>query len=247
MATVAIGDVHGNRPALDDLLARLEPELRSEDTVVFLGDYIDRGPDSRGCIDRILDLARDSSASIVTLVGNHEDWLMASLRDHHRHDWLLGMEGFDTIASYSRELAAELRRQAEAAGTGLYDGRVSLPYDRFLDILPAAHVAFLRDLRVFHRSPHAICVHGGYDPRVGTIESQPRENLIWGSARFLRSYDGPDVVVYGHWNNAVLDANGWPQPAFGPASIGLDTISHGVLSAVRLPDRRVFQSDRFEC
>ena len=54
VATIAIGDVHGNRAALDDLLTRLEPDLEASDTVVFLGDYIDRGPDSKGCIDRIL-------------------------------------------------------------------------------------------------------------------------------------------------------------------------------------------------
>ena len=56
MATVVIGDIHGNRRALDDLLSKVQAELQAEDTVVFLGDYIDRGPDARGCVDRILEL-----------------------------------------------------------------------------------------------------------------------------------------------------------------------------------------------
>jgi predicted phosphodiesterase len=52
LATIAIGDIHGNLSALNDVLAQLRSEATSDDTVVFLGDYIDRGPDSRGCVDR---------------------------------------------------------------------------------------------------------------------------------------------------------------------------------------------------
>ena len=66
MATVAIGDVHGNLAAHDDLLNRVSPGLRAEDTVVFLGDYIDRGLDVKGCIDRILKFRSLTSASTVT-------------------------------------------------------------------------------------------------------------------------------------------------------------------------------------
>jgi serine/threonine protein phosphatase 1 len=79
VATIAIGEVHGNRAALDDLLTRLERELGATDTVVFLGDYIDRGPDSKGCIDRILRLRAESPATVVTLFGNHEDGLLRTL------------------------------------------------------------------------------------------------------------------------------------------------------------------------
>ena len=63
VASWAIGDVHGNLPALDDLLQQVEREAGSEDTVIFLGDYIDRGPDSRRCIDRILELRGNSPAT----------------------------------------------------------------------------------------------------------------------------------------------------------------------------------------
>ena len=54
MATVAVGDIHGNLLALDDLLNKVLPTLARDDTLVFLGDYIDRGPDSRGCLERII-------------------------------------------------------------------------------------------------------------------------------------------------------------------------------------------------
>jgi predicted phosphodiesterase len=66
MATVVIGDVHGNLRALDDLLAQLGTRLAAKDTAVFLGDYIDRGPDSRGCIDRMDFLLRPCRQPIST-------------------------------------------------------------------------------------------------------------------------------------------------------------------------------------
>ena len=125
MATVAIGDVHGNLRALDDLLARLDPLLTAEDTVVFLGDYIDRGPDTRGCVESILRWRQESPATVVTLMGNHEDWLLRSIDDPTRHSWLVGMEAHETIASYSPRVADELRGAVEAAGPRLLTERIA--------------------------------------------------------------------------------------------------------------------------
>jgi len=71
MSTVAVGDIHGNAAALENLLAALLPELDREDTLVFLGDYIDRGPDSRGCVERIVNLQQGGPCTVVALLGNH--------------------------------------------------------------------------------------------------------------------------------------------------------------------------------
>jgi serine/threonine protein phosphatase 1 len=245
MATIAIGDVHGNRLALDDLLSRLEPEIERSDTVVFLGDYVDRGPDSKGCIDSILRFRDRSPATVVTLTGNHEDWLLRTFDDPQRHSWLTAMEGFATVASYSAAAAEVLLRAAEEAGPRLVLERLALPYDVFFNAMPAEHLAFLHELQVFHRTPDAVCVHGGLDPRGGPVESQPHQTIIWGTDGFPTEYDGPDTIVYGHWDDSQIDATGRPQPAIGRATIGIDTISHGVLTAIRLPDRRVFRSNRF--
>ena len=245
MATIAIGDVHGNRAALDDLLTRLEPDLEARDTVVFLGDYIDRGPDSKGCIDRILRFRTESPATVVALLGNHEDGLMRTLEDPHCYSWLTVMEGFATVRSYSAVAADALGRAVEAAGPRLVLERIALPYDAFLAAIPSEHLTFFEGLKSCWRTPDGVCVHGGLVPRRGAVEMQPHEAMIWGTATFLTDYVGPDIVLYGHWDNANLDADGWPMPAIGRASIGIDTISHGVLTAFRLPDRRVFQSDRF--
>jgi calcineurin-like phosphoesterase family protein len=245
VATIAIGDVHGNRAALDDLLMCLDRELGAADTVVFLGDYIDRGPDSKGCIDRILRFRAESRASVVALLGNHEHSLLRTLDDPHRYSWLTVMQGFATVESYSAAAADVLGRALEEAGPQLVRDRVRLPYDAFFEAIPSEHLAFLKDLKVFCRTADGVCVHGGVDPRQGPVESQTRDTMLWGTAAFLTDYTGPDIVMYGHWDNSVLAADGRPQPAIGRASIGIDTISHGILTAFRLPDRRVFQSARF--
>jgi serine/threonine protein phosphatase 1 len=245
MAIIAVGDIHGNLPALDDLLDQILVEAAAEDTVVFLGDYIDRGPDSRQCVDAILRFHRETRAEVVCLLGNHEDWLLRTLRDHTRHSWLLGMEGFDTIRSYSADAAEALREAVSKAGPELFEGRRTLPYEVFFDRMPHDHIRFFENLRVFHQSAHVVCSHGGVDPRIASVQQQGRDALIWGAGSFPHGYEGVETVVYGHHNNATLNGHGWPTPTIVGRTIGIDTISHGVLTGIRLHDRKVFQSARF--
>jgi serine/threonine protein phosphatase 1 len=247
MATVAIGDIHGNRAALQDLLAALRQEIDALDSVVFLGDYIDRGADSKGCIDLILDFTATHRGQTIALLGNHEDWLLRTLRDYSRHSWLLGMDGFTTIRSYSVEAEQIVRAAAEDAGPRLYEGGATLPYDVFVAAMPTTHLRFLEQLVSWHRDDHGIYVHAGVDP-TAPLTSQTTDATIWGwhNGRFPEDYSGAEIVVYGHRNNPVVDAAGWPYPRVGDKAIGLDTSHHGVASAVRLPDRRIFQSRRYE-
>jgi serine/threonine protein phosphatase 1 len=246
MSTIAIGDVHGNLAALDDLLSRITLEISEEDTIVFLGDYIDRGPDPKACIQRIIDFRNTVKGCVVTLLGNHEEWLLRTYEDHTRHSWLLGMEGFQTIRSYSASAAAMLREEAERAGPRLVLERTPLPYEIFFEAVPAEHLTFLTSLQPFCRTPDAVCVHGGLDPAAGRVEEQRTEDLLWGTDEFPERYKGVEFVLYGHANNPVLDDRGWPQPMVVGRTYGLDTISHGVLTALRLPEGTVFQSERHE-
>ena len=245
MATFAIGDIHGNIQALDDLLARITPEIDARDTVVFLGDYIDRGTDSKACIDRILDFRNTAKAEAVSLIGNHEQWMLETYRDHTRHSWILGMEGFSTIRSYSRDAAAKLAHELGKLGARVVLEHIPLPYQAFFEAVPVEHMAFLSSLSTFCRTPDAVCVHGGIDPAGGRAEEQQTESLIWGAAGFPNSYEGSDVIVYGHANNPIIDDAGWPHPRSVGRTYGLDTIGEGVLTALRLPDLAIFQSRRF--
>jgi Calcineurin-like phosphoesterase len=244
MATIAVGDIHGNLAALSDLLGQLRTVAADDDTVVFLGDYIDRGPDTRGCVDAMLGFRAEVRAHVVWLRGNHEDWLLRTLGDHASHSWLLGMEAFDTIRSYSMEAAVALRKAASQAGPSLYSSRHVLPYDVFFEKMPESHLGFFRSLSPYYRSLDGICVHGGLDPRVADLEDQTLQALMWGAKGFPDDYRGAETIAYGHRDNAALDAQGWPSPRVIGSTIGLDTISHGVLTAMRLPDRQIFQSAR---
>jgi serine/threonine protein phosphatase 1 len=246
MATIAVGDIHGNLAALHDLLRQLRSVTREDDVVVFLGDYIDRGPNTKECVDAILAFRHDMVAEVVCLCGNHEDWLLRTRSDYRRHSWLLGMEAFDTIRSYSVDAARALRDAASRAGSELYLGHCALPYEAFFDCVPQAHFDFFESLRSYYQSPDCVCAHGGLDPGVAGVQDQARQALIWGAGGFPCQYDGAATVVYGHWNNADLNADGWPAPAILGRTIGIDTIAHGVLTAIRLPDQRVFQSARYE-
>ena len=230
MATFAIGDIHGHLTALDDLLAKLKQEATRGDVVVFLGDYLDRGPDPKGCVERILAFQRNTEAEVVSLCGNHEDAFLRTLRSGRHHSWLLGMEGFDTVRSYSPEAADILLDAAYASTASLYLGEGDLPYQVFFDAIPTTHRTFFDGLVSHYRDAVCVCTHGGLDPRVTRFEDQPTRALIWGSHRFPAEYGGEETVVYGHWNNPVLNGEGWPTPRFINNTIGVDSILHGVLN-----------------
>ena len=244
MSTIAVGDIHGNLQALADVLGQIRSEVQAGDTVVFLGDYIDRGPDSKGCVDAILKFRNEIDAEVVTLMGNHEDWFLRTLRDHRRHSWLLAMEAFETIRSYSPEATTILRKAIARDVAAVYNEQVPLPYEAFFDCVPAEHIEFFENLRLYHQTVDCVCTHGGVDPRVDGVQQQSRRDLIWGGGSFPAGYDGADIVVYGHRNNATLDDDAWPMPTVIGHTIGIDTIAHGVLTAIRLPDRHLFQSAR---
>lgn len=247
MAVIAVGDIHGNLRALDDLLDQVTSEIGSGDTIIFLGDFIDRGPDSKGCIERILDLTRTTKAQVVGILGNHEQWMLQTCRDFTHHSWLLGMEAMETIQSYAPQAATKISERLADLGPRVILEKVQLPYELFFDAIPAEHMAFLSGLRTFFRAPEGVFVHGGVDPANGQVEAQPIDHLIWGVEGFPDQYHGNDRIVYGHANNAVLDEKGWPHPRILGQTYGLDTIAHGVLTALRLPDGAIIQSRRHLC
>ena len=170
MATIAIGDIHGWREPLDELLATVRPRLSADDTVVFLGDYIDRGSDTKGCVDAILAFRDAVPARVVCLVGNHEEWLLQTMVDYQRHSWLLGMDGFVTIRSYSAEAERTLRIAVSETTDRLYAGEVPLPYEAFFAAMPAGHRDFFESLDRYYEGPDCICTHAGRPP----VDCRPR-------------------------------------------------------------------------
>ena len=150
---LAIGDIHGCTPALDAVLAAADP--RPDDTVVTLGDYVDRGPDSKGTIERLIELA--SRCRLVPLLGNH-DQIVLGLSTGSKAafgDWLR-FGGDATLASYD----------------------CASPED-----FPAAHLDFLRSCRLYHESERHFFVHASYIKEL-PLAKQPEEVLLWDSLRY---------------------------------------------------------------
>jgi len=172
--TIAIGDVHGCSRALETLLATIRP--RPDDVIVTLGDYVNRGPDSRGVLDRLIVLERQ--CQLVPLLGNHDQKLLAAKAGEAGalFDWL-DMGGVATLASYGagRVTAADLAR------------------------VPAEHIAFLGRCRDTYETDTHIFVHAQYDPDLA-MEDQSPYLLRWESLR--QGTPGPHVsgktVIAGH-------------------------------------------------
>jgi serine/threonine protein phosphatase 1 len=99
--TIAIGDIHGCAAALAAVIAAIEPA--EQDTLVFLGDYVDRGPDSRGVIEQIL--ALEKQCGVVTILGNHEIMFLESLKLRMERGAWLQYGGTETMASYGGDIA----------------------------------------------------------------------------------------------------------------------------------------------
>ena len=187
----AIGDIHGRLDLLKMLAAAIEDEQRSlppaRPTLVFLGDYVDRGPESRGVIDWLIERPLPGFER-VHLRGNHEDWF-----DSFRSDTGVGPSwfycgGVETLASYGVRAALgeddPLRLQAMQADLAA--------------TLPASHRAFLRALELYRAIGGYLFVHAGVRPGVPLAE-QSMDDLLWIRDSFLHaSADHGHVVVHGH-------------------------------------------------
>lgn len=174
MRTLAIGDVHGCLRALNTLLAAVAPG--PEDLVITLGDYVDRGPDSRGVLDRLI--ALQSACRLVPLRGNHDQMMMEA---RSRWDpWWLVYGGLSTLASY-----------------GLSD-----PEDADLGTIPAAHWHFLdHDCVDWHETERHFFVHANACPDLPLAE-QPVYLLRWERLIEPCEHFSGKVMICGHTKQA---------------------------------------------
>jgi len=210
-----IGDIHGCAQELDALLAALS--LAPGDTVAFVGDYLDRGLQSRVVIDRLLDLERQPGLTTVFLKGNHEDMCLSYLgrAGSWGEAWCLN-GGAATLRSYG------------------IDARV--PGDEVAQRLPPAHLAFLEHLVPAYFAEGHLLVHAGIRPGV-PWEMQDEEDLFWIREEFiLNAHTLSQTVVFGHTpqRSVLVDL---------PYKIGIDTgcVYGGMLTALELHERRLWQ------
>jgi serine/threonine protein phosphatase 1 len=246
MATVAVGDIHGNLRALNHLLLKLKNKLTPADTVVFLGDVIDGYPDSKGCIDRILEFQADSPARTVSLMGNHEEWFLETLQNPTKHSWVLSMRGLTTIRSYSVEAEELLRDEMKNKGPALIIEHLPLSYDAFFRKVPEVHKDFMRKMIGYFRDGQTVFVHGGVSKDYSAVEQEDSHTLRWGYSEFPDDYKGKDTIVYGHNSDKASLNHGIPVPAEKNNTICIDTVKHGVLTGISMPSRELIQSNKYQ-
>ena len=166
-----------------------------------------RGPDTKGWHRFGFSRSRRRSAGdVVCLRGNHEEWLLRTLDDFRRHSWLMGMEAFDTIRSYSPEGAEALRRAHRGGRAVAVPHRAVVALSSVLRECPEEpHLVLRGSCAVIYQGPDGICVHGGLDISGASLEHQPLNVFLGGADGFPEDYGGAATVVYGHWDNAELD------------------------------------------
>jgi serine/threonine protein phosphatase 1 len=194
-AVYAVGDIHGRLDLLERMHELIEADAvkrqAARTVVVYVGDYVDRGPESRGVVDLLIQQplrGRVPGLESVTLIGNHEAFLLKFLDDPQiAGTWL--MNGGDaTLRSYgvdpwqitqSDNFAQDLRQA-------------------FADALPPDHLAFYRGLRLSHEEGDYLFVHAGVRPGIA-LDQQKSEDLMWIRDDFLgSSEDFGRIVVHGH-------------------------------------------------
>lgn len=218
----AIGDVHGYPNQLAALLNQIAEDAAREAAperplIVFLGDYVDRGPDSRGAIDIIVSLMDDDRFEVVALKGNHEDAMLRFLTE----------PGF-APAWISNWGDATLRAYGVAPPSDFDVAACQAVQARFAEALPARHRAFLGGLRLSVEVGDYLFVHAGVRPGV-PLDAQAERDLIWIRYEFLQC-DQPfgKVVVHGH---TPADR---PERRANRINVDTGVYFSGTLTAVRL-------------
>jgi serine/threonine protein phosphatase 1 len=183
----AIGDVHGRADLLADTIARIDDDIRRRPiryaVELYLGDYVDRGPDSKSVIDQLAVRIVDNRA--VCLRGNHEALMERFLRDPTAfHQWQQ-LGALQTLASYG----------VDPSASGASVARLRR---RFLNAFPRLHELFLQCLRDHYCCGDFLFVHAGIRPGI-SIERQDPDDLLWIRHEFLNSVSNHGkIIVHGH-------------------------------------------------
>ncbi|HEY0727339.1 MAG TPA: metallophosphoesterase family protein [Pyrinomonadaceae bacterium] len=234
MRTFVVGDIHGRCAQLLNLLDML-PRDPQNDTLVFLGDLIDRGADAPGCVDHIRKMCRENPERVICLRGNHEQMLMDFL-EGQSSIWLTPVTGGErTFEQYTLH---PVRAQTEA---DLEEMR-----RLFEEKFPPEHLEFLQSLPFYYEDEHAIYVHAGLDEGKHPSESSPMSLLWLRDMDFYKNYRGKPCV-FGHTPTPLLPLRGRLGRHgiyISHSAVGLDTgYNHqSPLSCLSLPDFNLYQT-----
>jgi serine/threonine protein phosphatase 1 len=213
----AIGDVHGRLDLLKKMYEGINDHLQQRAVtdwrIVHLGDYVDRGPDSRGVIDFLI-AAKGRDPRVICLAGNHDVGFLDFLAEPDKNGLFATNGGYHTAKSYGVDLD--------------FLDAVAFPsqYEAFRDAVPETHRHFVQDLFFSAEFGDFFFCHAGIMPGVPLEEQEPRD-LIWIRDRFLNDTQlHPKVIVHGHTPS--------PEPQVLGNRVNVDTwaCGSGVLTAL---------------
>ena len=207
----AIGDIHGCLFKLKEMMNLIEIDP-VDDTLIFLGDYIDRGPDARGVVNLILHI-KGSINNVFCLMGNHEQLFLDYHLDNMNENLFLINGGMSTVLSYG------------LTGTG----------DSKKMNVPETHMQFFTTLYPYYETDDYIFVHAGLRSGI-PLAQQDRDDILWIRNEFIASaYDFGKIVVFGH---TPLFA---PLVATNKIGIDTGAVYGGKLTCVELPEVKIHQ------
>ncbi len=215
---LAISDIHGELELFNELLEKVNYNP-SRDQLILLGDYIDRGPDSKGVLNRVMEL-KDNGA--IVLRGNHDEMMVNSV------DGVLGAK----------------ERWERNKGLATLQG-----YDSTLNIMTnprtkefTTHVNFIRSLDYYYETDNYIFVHAGVEPGV-SMTSADTHKLVWIREEFYEKYTGAKTIIFGHTPTHLLWGERKLDVFFGENNIiGIDggAAYGGQLNCLELPSKKVY-------
>ncbi|MEJ2124040.1 MAG: metallophosphoesterase [Alphaproteobacteria bacterium] len=218
MRVYAVGDIHGRLDLLDELLRMIERDNAAhppaQAQLVFLGDYVDRGSDSKKVIDRLLHGLPDGFETVF-LQGNHEATMLFvalnGLQDMGIFEMWTTYGGCETLASYGVDEKLLFGAMRNSLSTSDRQHIV----EQFKAALSDRHLSFLSELKISHAVGDYFFVHAGVRPGMALHEQTP-DDCLWIRDTFLRyTGDFGKIVVHGHTPR--------PEPDVKPNRIGIDT------------------------
>lgn len=228
--TLVISDIHGELQKFEQLLVKIEYN-HEEDQLILLGDYVDRGPNAKEVLEKVIKL-KENGARV--LKGNHEDLMIKALTtDVERawNHWVKLCGGDATLYSY-----------------GFSEENIAVNEEDFQkpvlqsDILQK-HIEFIQSLELYIETPEYIFVHAGVEPTTPISETDPHL-LIWIRDVFHKGYTGEKTVIFGHTEtNSLHNDTENNNVYFGSNRIiGIDggAVYGGQLNCLELPSQKVF-------
>lgn len=191
----AIGDIHGRLDLLDNLLESIFEDSHGKNfQIVFLGDYVDRGPQSRDVIDRLISLKEQYPQTVIILLGNHDRTLLELVETDVTPDLVLT---FNLMASSKNGFLETVKSYGIDVDLNNY-----IPDQIILSLkkqFPSGHLRFLRHAWLSYDTDAAFFSHAGIDFDV-PLERQTEQTLLWGTSRmFSQSCAHEKWIVHGHW------------------------------------------------